>query len=167
MLLILAFMLARPSSLILLDAPDAHLHVLLQKELYDVLRVLCHETKSQLVIATHSEVLIDNTSPRQILSFYNSPHPLASEVDRNQLREALKRVNSLELLLLENAKGILYVEGSTEFPPMDTLRFLLTQCRTTALRPSGTSRIAPVQTTYKPSVVLFKKFFNQSAELRR
>jgi len=114
-LLILSFMLARPSSLILLDEPDAHLHFLLQKELYDILRGLCHETKSQLVIATHSEVLIDNTSPRQILSFYNSPHPLASEVDRNQLREALKRVNSLELLQLENAKGILYVEGATDF----------------------------------------------------
>lgn len=114
-LLILAFMLARPSSLILLDEPDAHLHVLLQKELYDILRGICRDTRSQLVIATHSEVLIDNTSPRQILSFYDTPHPLASEVDRNQLREALKRVNSLELLLLEKAKGILYVEGGTDF----------------------------------------------------
>lgn len=114
-LLILAFMHARPSSLILLDEPDAHLHVLLQKELYDILRGLCHETNGQLVIATHSEVLIDNTSPQQILSFYREPHPLASKVDRNQLREALKRVNSRELLLLENAKGILYVEGSTDF----------------------------------------------------
>jgi energy-coupling factor transporter ATP-binding protein EcfA2 len=114
-LLILAFMLARPSSLILLDEPDAHLHVLLQKELYDILRGLCHESRGQLIIATHSEVLIDSTSPRQILSFYRKPHPLASEVDRHQLREALKRVNSLELLLLEYAKGILYVEGSTDF----------------------------------------------------
>lgn len=114
-LLILAFMLARPSSLILLDEPDAHLHVLLQKELYDILRSLCHETGGQLVIATHSEVLIDNTSPRQILSFYREPHSLASDVDRDQLREALKRVSSLELLMLENAPGILYLEGSTDF----------------------------------------------------
>jgi len=114
-LLILAFMLARPSSLILLDEPDAHLHVLLQKELYDILRELCHKTGSQLVIATHSEVLIDNTSPRQILSFYREPHPLASDVDRDQLREALKRVSSLELLMLENARGILYLEGNTDF----------------------------------------------------
>ena len=30
----------------------------------------------------------------------------------------------------------------------------LTQSRPTAFRPAGTSRIAPVQTTYKPSVVL-------------
>ncbi len=114
-LLILAFMFARPSSLILLDEPDAHLHVLLQKQLYDILRRLCHERKGQLLIATHSEVLIDNTSPEQIVSFYREPHLLASDSDRDQVREALKRVTSLELLLAENSKGILYLEGTTDF----------------------------------------------------
>jgi hypothetical protein len=98
-----------------LDEPDAHLHVLLQKQLYDILRRLCHERKGQLLIATHSEVLIDNTSPEQIVSFYREPHPLASDSDRDQVREALKRVTSLELLLAENAKGILYLEGTTDF----------------------------------------------------
>jgi len=114
-LLILAFMFARPSSLILLDEPDAHLHVLLQKELYDILRRLCHDSQGQLIIATHAEVLIDSTSPAQILSFYREPHPLASEADRDQVREALKRVSSLELLQAEEASGILYVEGNTDF----------------------------------------------------
>lgn len=114
-LLILAFMFARPSSLILLDEPDAHLHVLLQKELYDTLRRLCHYSQGQLIIATHAEVLIDSTSPRQILSFYREPHRLASEADRDQVREALKRVSSLELLQAEEATGILYVEGNTDF----------------------------------------------------
>jgi hypothetical protein len=114
-LLILAFMFARPSSLILLDEPDAHLHVLLQKQLYDILRSLCHERKGQLVIATHSEVLIDNTGPDQIVSFYRKPHPLSTEADRDQVREALKRVTSLELLMAEDSKGILYLEGTTDF----------------------------------------------------
>ena len=114
-LLILAFLFARPSSLILLDEPDAHLHVLLQKQLYDILRTLCHRRKSQLVIATHSEVLIDTAAPEQILSFYRKPHRLASPTDRSQVREALKRVSSLDLLLVENAHGILYLEGNTDF----------------------------------------------------
>lgn len=108
-------MFARPSSLILLDEPDAHLHVLLQKQLYDILRSLCHERKGQLVIATHSEVLIDNTGPEQIVSFYRKPHPLATKSERDQMREAFKRVTSLELLLAENSKGILYLEGTTDF----------------------------------------------------
>jgi hypothetical protein len=108
-------MFARPASLILLDEPDAHLHVLLQKQLYDILRTLCHHRNGQLIIATHAEVLIDTTSPRQILSFYREPHLLASDSDRDQVREALKRVTSLELLLAENARGVLYLEGSTDF----------------------------------------------------
>ena len=114
-LLILAFLYARPSSLILLDEPDAHLHVLLQKQLHDILRSLCHQRKSQLVVATHSEVLIDSVDPEQILSFYKQPHPLASNTDRDQVREALKRVSSLDLLLAENAQGILYLEGNSDF----------------------------------------------------
>jgi len=114
-LLILAFLYARPSTLILLDEPDAHLHVLLQKQLYDILRSLCHQRKSQLVIATHSEVLIDTSAPEQILSFYRKPHLLASKTDRSQVREALKRISSLDLLLAENSCGVLYLEGNTDF----------------------------------------------------
>jgi len=114
-LLILAFLFARPSSLILIDEPDAHLHVLLQKQLYDILRTLCHKRKSQLVIATHSEVLIDTAAPEFIVSFYRKPHPLVTQSDRYQVREALKRVSSRDLLLAENAQGVLYLEGNTDF----------------------------------------------------
>ena len=114
-LLILAFLFSRPSSLILLDEPDAHLHVLLQKELYDKILSLCRERNGQLVVATHSEVLIDNTSPQNILSFYGEPHQLTCESERSQVREALKRVSALDLLLAEDAKGVLYVEGTTDF----------------------------------------------------
>jgi hypothetical protein len=114
-LLILAFLYARPSSLILLDEPDAHLHVILQKELYDRLLSLCHGRGGQLVIATHSEVLIDNTSARNILSFYRKPHPHGSDSERDQIREALKRDTALDLLQAEEATGVLYVEGTTDF----------------------------------------------------
>ena len=119
-LLILSFILARPSSLVLLDEPDAHLHVLLQKELYDLLLSICDKRRGQLVIATHSEVLIDSTSPQHILSFYDKPHPLSSKSERDRVREALKRVTSLDLLLAEKAKGLIYLEGSTDFDLLRT-----------------------------------------------
>jgi hypothetical protein len=119
-LLILAFIFARPSSLVLIDEPDAHLHVLLQKELYDLLLSICHKRRGQLVIATHSEVLIDSTSPQHILSFYGKPHPLSSKSDRDSVREALKRVTSLDLLLAEKAKGVVYFEGTTDFDLLKT-----------------------------------------------
>jgi hypothetical protein len=114
-LLLLGFFFARPSTVLLLDEPDAHLHVILQKQVYDLLRSIASRRRCQLVIATHSEVLIDGTSPGQIVSFYRKPHILLSDTDRDQIREALKRLTALDILLSEQSPGILYVEGETDF----------------------------------------------------
>ena len=114
-LLILAFICARPSSLILLDEPDSHQHVLLQKELYESLLSVCDKRQAQLVFTTHSEVLIDSTAPQDVLSFYDKPHLLESQTQRDQVREAMKRITTRELLLAERAHGILYVEGESDF----------------------------------------------------
>lgn len=114
-LLILGFLYSRQSSLILLDEPDAHLHVILQKQIYDRLRSICMHQKGQLVLATHAEVFIDDTDPSQIVSFFDKPHRLLTETDRMRVREALKRITSLDLLLAEKSDGILYVEGPTDF----------------------------------------------------
>ena len=116
-LMLLAFFYARPSSLLLLDEPDAHLHVILQKQIYDMLRSIAAKRRCQLVVATHSEVLIDGTSPERILSFYGTPHPLLKDVERDQVREALKRLTAMDILLAlaESSEGVLYLEGETDF----------------------------------------------------
>jgi hypothetical protein len=57
-LMLLTFLHTRPASVLLLDEPDAHLHVLLQDAIYGELRAAAAARRSQLVIATHSEVLI-------------------------------------------------------------------------------------------------------------
>lgn len=114
-LLLLGFFYARPSTLLLLDEPDAHLHIILQKQIYDMLRRIASKRKCQLIIATHAEVLIDSTSPEQILSFYERPHRLISDVDRDQVREALKHLTATDILLVERAGGVLYLEDDTDF----------------------------------------------------
>ncbi len=114
LLMLLGFIYARPTSMLLLDEPDAHLHIILQKQMYDHLRQVARERNSQILIATHSEVLVENTSPEQIISFFDHPHKLVDEAQRDQVREALKRLTSLDLLLAEQAPGILYVEGETD-----------------------------------------------------
>lgn len=114
-LLLLGFFFARPSTILLLDEPDAHLHIILQKQIYDVLRGIASQRHCQLIIATHAEVLIDATSPEQIISFYRKPHRLLSDIDRDQIREALKRLTATDILLVEQAKGVLYVEDATDF----------------------------------------------------
>ncbi|MBK6764890.1 MAG: ATP-binding protein [bacterium] len=114
-LLLLGFYFARPASVLLLDEPDAHLHVILQKNIYDRLRSLAQKRGCQLIIATHSEVLIDNTDPAKIISFFQRPHLLVENVERDRVREALKRLSSLDILLAEQSTGVLYVEGDSDF----------------------------------------------------
>ena len=114
-LMLLAFFYARPSSVLLLDEPDAHLHVVLQKQIYDLLRQVAVQRSCQLVIATHAEVLIDGTSPELILSFLGKPHRLITDTEREQVREALKRLQATEILISERSAGVLYVEGESDF----------------------------------------------------
>lgn len=114
-LMLLAFFYAKPSTVLLLDEPDAHQHIILQKQIYDTLRRIAAQRGCQLIIATHSEVVIDNTSPDQILSFFHKPHRLGSDIDREQISEALERLPAVDLLLAERSNGVLYVEGQTDF----------------------------------------------------
>ena len=114
-LILLSFMYARPATALLLDEPDAHMHVILQKDVYDRLRLIARRLGCQLLLATHSEVLIENTSPDQVISFYRDPHKLLSDIERDQVREALKRLSSLDILLAEQSNGVLYLEGESDY----------------------------------------------------
>lgn len=114
-LLLLGFFYARPATVLLMDEPDSHQHIILQKQIYDMLRSIATRRRCQLIIATHAEVLIDSTSPEQILSFYKEPHLLISDVDRDQVREALKRLTATDILLAERSEGVLYLEDKTDY----------------------------------------------------
>jgi len=56
---IIAFLLLHPAKVALLDEPDSHMHDDLQRLIFDVLRKLVENKKSQLLITTHSSTLID------------------------------------------------------------------------------------------------------------
>ncbi len=114
-LLLLSFFYARPSTILLIDEPDAHMHVILQKQIFDHLRKVAAEKKCQIILATHSEVLIDNTPPNKIISFYNDePRNLIDNTERDGVREALKYLTSMDILLARRGK-ILYVEDNSDF----------------------------------------------------
>jgi ABC-type dipeptide/oligopeptide/nickel transport system ATPase subunit len=114
-LLLLAFFYARPATVLLMDEPDAHLHVILQEQIYKTLQEIAAQRKCQFVLATHSEVFLNATSPNKILSFYGPPHLLTHEWERDQVREAIKRLPATELLSAERSDAILYVESDTDF----------------------------------------------------
>lgn len=114
-LLLLGFLYARPATVILLDEPDAHQHVILQMQVYDLIRKVARERGGQVILATHSEVVLDRTEPTRVLGFFGeAPRVLASETERDQLREALKRVTTTDLLLGQDIGAVLYVEGETD-----------------------------------------------------
>ena len=114
-LLLFAFLYARPATVILLDEPDAHQHVILQKQVYGLVRKVARERGGQVIVATHSEAVIDATEPSRVLGFFGeAPRVLSSQTERDQLREALKRVTTTDLLLAREVGGLLYVEGETD-----------------------------------------------------
>lgn len=114
-LLLLAFQYARPASLILLDEPDAHQHIILQKQVYDLVRKIARRRGGQVVIATHSEVILDATEPDRVIGFMrDAPAVLTNATERDRLREALKRLTTTDLLLGREIGAVLYVEGESD-----------------------------------------------------
>lgn len=114
-LLLLAFLYSRPASVILLDEPDAHQHVILQEQVYRHLLKLAHSRQAQLLIATHSEVILNATEPTHVYGFIgDSPRLLTTRNQRNRLREALKRLSTTDLLLGREVGALLYVEGQSD-----------------------------------------------------
>ena len=55
-LLLMTFLHAKPGSILLLDEPDAHLHVILQDAIYHELKSVAERDGSQLVVATHKDL---------------------------------------------------------------------------------------------------------------
>lgn len=113
-LMLLAFLNTRPGSVLLLDEPDAHLHVILQDAIYGELRAVAAEKKSQLIIATHSEVIIDAVEPKELCAMLDKPRPLADSEQRTQLIRSLATLTNEDVLLAMDAPGVLYLEDYTD-----------------------------------------------------
>lgn len=113
-LMLLAFLYTHPASVLLLDEPDAHLHVILQDTIYSKLRAVAGEHNSQLIISTHSEVIIDSVEPRELCMLIGKPRVLSDKVEREKLRRSLNVLTNTDIMLALDSPGVLYVEGHTD-----------------------------------------------------
>lgn len=113
-LMLLTFLHTRPASVLLIDEPDAHLHVILQDAIYSELRSVAMEQHSQLIIATHSEVIIDSVEPRELFAMFDGPRPIADNKERANLMRSLSILSNVDIMMAQDAPGILYVEGHTD-----------------------------------------------------
>ena len=112
-LLLLAHMAANPGSVLLLDEPDAHLEILRQRQTYQVLSETAAETGSQVIAASHSEVILNEAADRDtVVAFVGRPHRIN---DRgSQLLKALKEIGFEHYVQAEETGWVLYLEGSTD-----------------------------------------------------
>ena len=112
-MLLLAYLHANPGAVLLLDEPDAHLEVLRQRQTYNLLTKAAEEQGSQLIVATHSEVVLNEAGGKDtVVAMLGRPHVL---VDRGaQLRKALTSVGFDQYLQAEETGWVLYLEGSTD-----------------------------------------------------
>ncbi len=112
-LLLLSYIAARPNAVLLLDEPDAHLEILRQRQTYQVLTEAARESGSQIVAASHSEVILNEAAGRDtVIAFLGTPH----RIDRrgSQLLKSLRTI-SFEHYYQATQKGwVFYLEGSTD-----------------------------------------------------
>jgi hypothetical protein len=114
-LMLLTFLYTRAGSVLLVDEPDAHLHMILQGVVYNELNKLAAQQGSQLVIATHSEVIIDEADlgGLRVLT-RTSARSLTATEHKGPLKKALKWVTQADIVAAITASGVLYVEGYTD-----------------------------------------------------
>jgi predicted ATPase len=68
-LLLLAHLYSHPGTVLLLDEPDAHLEILRQRQIYQILTNTADSQGCQVIAASHSEVLLNEAADRDIVGF--------------------------------------------------------------------------------------------------
>ncbi len=123
-LLLLAHMAVNPGAVLLLDEPDAHLEILRQRQIYQVLTDQAAETGSQIIAASHSEVILNEAADRDtVIAFVGQPHRIDDRV--SQVLKALRDIGFEQYYLAEVTGWVLYLEGSTDLAMLRALANVL------------------------------------------
>ena len=119
MLLIFAYLYSHKGGVLLVDEPDAHLEILRQRQVYVLLRDIASENGSQVVMVTHSEVILDEALDNNLtLLLDGQADDLAG---KTEIRNSLKHFGADHYVRARQRGYVLYVEGGTD---VDMLRAL-------------------------------------------
>lgn len=117
-LLLLAYLYANPRSALLLDEPDAHLEILRQRQIFNLLTDVAEEQGSQIIAASHSEVVLNEAANRgRVVAFVGRPHTINDK--GSQLLKALTELGFDQYYQVEQKGWVLYLENTTD---LDILR---------------------------------------------
>ncbi len=119
-LLLLAHLYANPGAVLLLDEPDAHLEILRQRQTYNLLIQVAEEQGSQIVAASHSEVVLNEAAGRDVvIAFVGEPHRID---DRgSQVLKALRDIGFDQYYQAQETGWVLYLENSTDLAILQVL----------------------------------------------
>lgn len=119
MLLIFSYLYSHKGSVLMVDEPDAHLEILRQKQVYVLLRDIATENRSQVVMVTHSEVILDEALDNNLTLLIDGR---ADDLARkNDIRNSLRHFGAAHYIKARERGYVLYVEGGTD---VDMLRAL-------------------------------------------
>ncbi len=125
-LLLLTYLYFNPSAVLLLDEPDAHLEILRQGQIYRLLSEIAAEVDSQVIAASHSEVILNEAAAKDVVvAFVGEPHRIDDRSARTQVAKALKQIGFEDYIQAEQAGWVLYLEGSTDLSTLQTLAKIL------------------------------------------
>lgn len=111
-LTLLAFLYGYEPTTILLDEPDAHLHVNLQREILDYFKQKSTERSIQFLIATHAEEFARGVDASQIVSLMSQKPKRIQSIP--EVIRAMAEVTNEEIVRLLGSPYILYVEGESD-----------------------------------------------------
>ena len=112
MLLIFAYLFSHKHSVLMVDEPDAHLEILRQKQVFVLLRDIATENHCQVVLVTHSEVILDEALDTNLTLLLNGRADNLSK--KTGIRESLKIYGTAHYVMARQRGYVLYVEGSTD-----------------------------------------------------
>jgi hypothetical protein len=115
-LLLLAYLALHPGAVLLLDEPDAHLEILRQREIYLKLRESARESGSQLIIASHSEEVLNQAASMDddsVVAFLGKPHRIPGN-KTTAVKSALNTIRYDQYYLAEQVGWVLYLEDHTD-----------------------------------------------------
>ncbi|MFA5187398.1 MAG: AAA family ATPase [Patescibacteria group bacterium] len=117
-LLLLSYLYANPKSALLLDEPDAHLEILRQRQIFNLLTDVAESQGSQIIAASHSEIVLNEAANRgRVVAFVGHPHTINDK--GTQLLKALTDIGFDQYYQAEQKGWVLYLESMTD---LDILR---------------------------------------------
>jgi hypothetical protein len=99
--------------------------LILQKSIYTELKALAVRTGSQLMVATHSEKIIESVADDELCMMYGTPRPVQGGQERRRVIDALGWVSHADLLEVADAAGVMYAEDFTDFDILEAFARVL------------------------------------------